>query len=471
MDSKQKFRIFSLVWSMSTLFHQFTFTDWMGSAHTGIGWLVTIACVLNVLFNTYALFLLGLTGSIALMFLRMPNVPNHIFFEWLSNSTLLLLIIAFFIRYRTLSIERFADELWNSFRPVAKASLVILYFYVVFHKLNSSFLDPAISCGGLFLDDVFHNFYLDRIGFVHRFMLENNLLLRNFSIYFTLLAEAIIPILIVTRRFRNAGLLFGVFFHILLPFQGHEGIYSFSAMLFTFYVFFWDNRMFVKLGDFYDNNNRGIVLFFFASLITLVGVKAGAGIVAYKLASTFSWCIYAFVYFVLLVMAVRNKEIKPVTPDTGRRRFPLVWLGPAVIFFNGLTPYLGLKTEFSFSMFSNLRTEGETTNHYFVPVSTQVFNFQKELVTIIETDNEELKNNDRYYNRDVHLVLFEMIRKMNQLNTDFYVRFEMGGKEYLVRKQDGVYLETSGLNMDQGYLIRKFFRFRPVYPAKSLCQH
>jgi hypothetical protein len=66
-------------------------------------------------------------------------------------------------------------------------------------------------------------------------------------------------------------------------------------------------------------------------------------------------------------------------------------LVPIIVFLNGLSPYLGLKTENSFSMFSNLRTEGNVTNHYIVPVSFQVFDFQKDVVEIVSSSDSLLQ--------------------------------------------------------------------------------
>jgi hypothetical protein len=83
------------------------------------------------------------------------------------------------------------------------------------------------------------------------------------------------------------------------------------------------------------------------------------------------------------------------TNETGALSFSvpgaLFLLVPILVFLNGLSPYLGLKTENSFSMFSNLRTEGNVTNHYLVPVSFQVFDFQKDLVEIVSSTDSSLQ--------------------------------------------------------------------------------
>ena len=62
-----------------------------------------------------------------------------------------------------------------------------------------------------------------------------------------------------------------------------------------------------------------------------------------------------------------------------------------LLFLNGLSPHLGFKTETSFAMFSNLRTEGGYSNHFIIPVEAQIFDYQQDLVTILSTNHRHLE--------------------------------------------------------------------------------
>ncbi|MEM7132143.1 MAG: hypothetical protein AAF702_37905 [Chloroflexota bacterium] len=64
---------------------------------------------------------------------------------------------------------------------------------------------------------------------------------------------------------------------------------------------------------------------------------------------------------------------------------------PLLLFFNGLTPYLGLKTLTTFSMYSNLHTEAGETNHFVVPVTWQRWGFQQDVVEIVASEHEVLE--------------------------------------------------------------------------------
>ena len=56
---------------------------------------------------------------------------------------------------------------------------------------------------------------------------------------------------------------------------------------------------------------------------------------------------------------------------------------PLLVVLNGMCPYLGLKTDSSFAMFSNLRTEPGFANHLVMPHGPQPFGFQGDLVRLV----------------------------------------------------------------------------------------
>ncbi|WP_395311692.1 hypothetical protein V4U86_13455 [Mycobacterium sp. AMU20-3851] len=71
------------------------------------------------------------------------------------------------------------------------------------------------------------------------------------------------------------------------------------------------------------------------------------------------------------------------------RRTP-AWLYavPVLLLFIGLTPYLGLRTAGNFSMFSNLRTEGETSNHLLLGANPlKLWGYQEDVVWILDLDD------------------------------------------------------------------------------------
>jgi hypothetical protein len=447
-----------------------TFFNWRDNI--GTGGVVTIACILYLFSHRFLFFFIALLANIVHIFDLLPYVANHIFYEWLMNLTLFFITLFFLLKSRRAnqSAEELDTAIWEKMMPVGRISLIILYFYVVFHKLNSDFFEPKISCAGIFFEDVIHNFYLHKISFIKNLFLEYNLGIRTISIYFTLISEALIPVLLSFKKTRNTGLIYGAVFHLILPFQGFTGIYSFSAMIYTSYVFFWGIDAFEKFYAFIKKNRIFIGTYFTVAVILVMYFRTFDNWSVFNAASTFFWFVYSIIYLLLFYKTV-NIHITTTKYHTGTPlKLGILWLSPVIVFMNGLLPYVGLKTEDSYGMFSNIKTEGGGTNHHIVPVSSQVFNYQKEVVTVIDSDNEIFYRKD-WAKNDVHLVLFEFIRLLNDHESDFRVKFEVNEKEYTVVKYQGAFVETSGLDLHQGYLIRKFFRFRPIYPTSSLCQH
>jgi hypothetical protein len=92
----------------------------------------------------------------------------------------------------------------------------------------------------------------------------------------------------------------------------------------------------------------------------------------------------------LLALAMRGAA-PHWRPGMFRVANPILVIAPLVVLLNGMSPYLGLKTENSFTMYSNLRTEAGYWNHSFMPQSMQVFGMQDRLVRVVSSTDEELQ--------------------------------------------------------------------------------
>ena len=103
-----------------------------------------------------------------------------------------------------------------------------MYFFTVFHKLNTDFLSPDVSCSAFF--------YQRQVAALS--FLPDGELLRVGLIYATLLVETAIPLLLAIRVTRGAGILLGMAFHLLLSFNPISGFYNFSSMLIPLFLLF-----------------------------------------------------------------------------------------------------------------------------------------------------------------------------------------------------------------------------------------
>lgn len=73
---------------------------------------------------------------------------------------------------------------------------------------------------------------------------------------------------------------------------------------------------------------------------------------------------------------------------------------------NGASPYLGLKTQATWSMFSNLSVECGSTNHLFIPASAMLFRYTSECVTVTKTNVPSLQGHHTVMGRVASLQPF-----------------------------------------------------------------
>lgn len=468
--SKQLF-VFSQFWSFATLFHLITFLRWDEFQILGI--IVAIACIGHLIFRWhYYFFMIALTTNVIFTFLKLPVIANHLFYEWLMNVTILFTIGGYYLFHylKKPTTITFPDNVWVTLKPVLKVSFIILYFFVVFHKLNADFFSVDLSCGANFFTGMLEQYKLLKIGFIHTFHTNYYTLLRNFSIYFTIISEGLIPILLITTRFRRIGIFYGILFHLILGFYIHLGVFSFSCIMYVYYVVFFDDETIEWFYKILQNQKWITGLTVFIVVCNIGGYLVldhthfyELGIALFLMMAT----LYFYHYGRLLFRTSFFQSTVEVTEK--RFHFTLV-LVPVVVILNGLCPYFGLKTETSYAMFSNIRTEG-STNHIFMPTSLQVFNYQNELVTILEST---MPHTQAYIddNKNMKMVFTELKRLMHKYDTDFQVTFEYAGKTYTIKKINGK-LESVGESIDinQSALTNRFLFFRPVYLDQNYCQH
>jgi hypothetical protein len=141
----------------------------------------------------------------------------------------------------------------------------------------------------------------------------------------------------------------------------------------------------------------------------------------------------------------------------------VVWV---VFFLNGFSPYIGLKTESSISMFSNLHVEGGITNHLWLSKPPYLFDYidTEQIATIHETNNPYLLKHNVEPKKDA--IWFEVLRHMQE--GDYAIRFTMNGREY-----DVAHSKTSPVFAEKIPLWKyKWLYFKPVdWRRPKACSH
>ena len=447
--SEQKtYSTFCFLWSLATLFHLVAKDPWP-------------APLLSTLLAAAALYLLHRPSEphrlVLLAVLQMceswttaPFISNHWLFTGLVNLTLLQAYARLAWRGRTFAVE--PGSLYRTFAPIVRLELIILYFFAVFHKLNADFLNPQTSCAVHFYAAQLQSLPFALVGAV--------------PIYLTLVIEAAIPLLLCWAPTRNAGILLGLLFHAAVGFNPISEFYNFSSMIFALLFLFvslrpdtsWPTRRLWGPLRWED------LPFSSKSLFVVGAVVLGLGILAFLNSLVAApaeivlplWGLYSAGLILLFVFL---PKAPPARPAFSFRPWPVL-LVPLLTGFNGCSPYLGLKTETAFAMYSNLRTEGGQSNHLLVPAGMQLFGFQRDLVKIKDSSSGFLAS---LAQRKLMLPFFE-VRAVLQQHPNTSLTYE--------RHAGSSASPSAQLRQPIPWPLRKLLYFRPVaLSGRQPCFH
>ena len=140
-----------------------------------------------------------------------------------------------------------------------------------------------------------------------------------------------------------------------------------------------------------------------------------------------------------------------------RPRWPLQWIVPLLLLFNGFTIYLGLKTTSAFAMFTNLRTEGGETNHFFISKRFKITGHLDDLVQITSTNHPDLK---RFENKRI-ITYYELQRNAQKQYRDFFVEYYRNGNPTRLEVKNGVSNDPDVL-VPHPWWQYKLMGFKPI---------
>ncbi len=456
------FEIFAVLWAFSGLLDLASFDAWLTSPfHAFSG----AACVVVVLRPRW------LPGFAAMHALRVaafvwdsPDTPNHQLLFAIASATVLCAFPFAWRRRR----GRPGPQAWlESFAPVLRVELLCLYFFGVLQKLNRDYFDTTVSCAVNTFVGVAPA-WMDALA-------TSSQASRTALIIGSLTVESLVPFLLVFGRSRRAGIALAVLFHGFLGMR----FYAFTTGLLAFYALFvspalWD----AAAARIAERRARSpwaarVISPGAAKLMTLLVVAAfgvagalvdagadGAAVarIGYPLAAG-AW-IALLGLPLAWVLGAPSLAAKFADDGPGRLRHALALLiFPALVLFHGFTPYLGLRTVPAFSMFSNLRTEGGLTNHWFMPNrALRIAGFQEDLVTVLSAQDEELLRFARRPRRTFYDFRLRIQRMAAAGKRDIAVSYRRGGELTSLSAAE----RDPELMAPVPLWQRKWLKFRPV---------
>lgn len=426
-DSTWLFGLFALLIALSLILHQLWW--WDGFEVRSPHFVVILAAFWTARRPTsVARFLAMLGAEVVAVGLDMPNVGSHTLIVLISGACVLVYVATTTAHTRRLPT---AGVLFERIAPFFAVQLLLVYAAAAVAKMNSGFLNPAISCAGSISS---------RLPWAHVPFLPRSWMVLA-SIWGTVLIEVALPILLTVRRSRLIGVALGLAFHAVL---GLAGNVPFSALALALYVVFLPTDTPSRL--------RALVATRPAlrrSATRLVGAGGSRAAVALAVGgwlvgsvtvthtpgtrpALVSWgtsllLVGACSGGILLVVAVARRGAAVSASRNLKVRHLALTAGLVLMLTNSLSPYVGLKTESSMTMFSNLHTEAGNWNHLIIPETVRVLTYQDYPVRIIASNDPALEGST---GGGVRLVPFELERylRSHRGTTATYATTGAGGE-------------------------------------------
>ena len=457
-DSTWLFGAFALLLAISLILHQLW---WDGFEVRSAHFLVILAALWTVLRPTsVGRFLTMIAIEVFAVALDMPDVGSHTLLVMVSGVCVLTWVAWFALRTQRLPD---AAAVFEHIAPFFAVQLLLIYAVAAVAKLNTDFFDPDISCAA---------FMSGRLPWSRLYFFAGSWKVVA-SIWGTVLIELTLPILLAVRRSRMVGLVLGGVFHAVL---GLAGNVPFSALALALFVFFlppdtpsrvlplvvarpwlvrWANRA--------RRASTSVATYPVAVGCWLAGAvifpdERGAG--PTMLSGVLGvLMVAAFAGGILLVLVLARGGSQSRCARSLRIHHSAFGAGIFLVVLNSVSPYVGLKTESSLTMFSNLRTEGGQWNHLLIPEAVRAFPYQDHPVRILASNDPAL---DAHRHDGIRLVPFELERQLRSHPGTFatYATTDARGDNVLIAGSG-----TDGASLAR-HLLDKIAKFQPVPPPE-----
>lgn len=391
--------------------------------------------------NEKRLFLIAVPVLFWDAILQMPTFSNHTI---LKNAFLLgILLAGIRVWFRGQSWDCFQRE----FMGIGRQLLLIMYFFGVFHKLNSDYFNLDVSCAVALWQEM-----------PWPLRLIDSPIFYNLAIYGSLIVEAVIALCLVSRWSRHYGIVIGVGFHMMLGLSGYALYPPFSTLTIVLHLCFVDENLASRISTskllkpVLNFAKRPIGMFVILLAVLSLGISAWVGSYAY----------FGVVWFVMLVPfwfvffyeTTRSRISDPMSLLIRPRWLNIVGLA---FFLNCFSPYLGLKTAQTMSMFANLSLEGGRSNHLLLRQAPGPFDYLGDVVTITEPGGIPYLS---YASREGLQITYYTLLNYIDLNRDARVSFSRRG---VAHKKEGY--ESLKADIDSQLdpvWFRKYFHFTPA---------
>jgi predicted DCC family thiol-disulfide oxidoreductase YuxK len=434
--------IFSVLFALFSVFHFMNYAFEYGRFPPHVDQLAILASATLLFFrpgSSRALFLLMLVSTVSAV-AQAPVNSNH---TMVRNVAL----IGYWLSFCMATVRnRPASTVFTNFAPAGQGALLVMYFFGIFHKINSDFLNPATSCAVALWQQMPAPLAA----------LEGPLVWYP-AIYGTFVIEGGIMIALLTRRWRHVGIAAGIGFHLLLSLSSYAMYISFTMLSIALHSLFLSGeaaqRILASREMLFVRSRMRDPVYIVAAFLFVAGLAVLAFAGRYTLAASFALpLVLPFCAIILLY----GRSHSPLVEGGKGARF----VGAAVtalFFLNGAMPYLGLKTAQSINMFANLRLEAGVSNHLIFRQPPGPFHYLEKVAVIEDAGGDPALA--WYREHRFGMVYYDLLAALAG-KPDLRVTFRMDGHVYRDVGRDQLQADISA-TLHPSW-VRKWFFFQPV---------
>lgn len=424
-DMRQQ--VFAVFWALAILMNNFKQGPSLAnSAIESFLNLVIFLLAVSLLLDpksTLKLILISVLSSIQWVGF-LPRMPNH----WMIIGLVSVAVFMVWTSFR-LSSSKHNSNWFGSAERILRLSFVICYGAAALAKWNSGFMNLSASCSVTLAER--------ELGW-----LGLNINFSDLVFFPWLIAsiETMIFIFLLLPKTRFLGVLTASLFHLTLSLTPISQGLGFTYTLWPLLLLFLPDQSLANLKVYASTLRR------FTTFKLDIGILKFLTILLWGYIF-FKYLIYPdrnqfdelFIWLLRIVAGLIIALLVAMAAWAGRKserksKFFSIsgvaqYLVLVVVLINVLSPYIGLKTHSTMTMYSNLKVEGGETNHYFLPI-VSMFPFLSDTVSVKATNLDALS---RGLGSDLDLTWIELQRIMSS-NPEFGIAYERDGETYVYER-------------------------------------
>ena len=409
--SEPRTYVFTRLWGIALVAHVVGNAA-LADLPSAVGW-TNLAVGITGIFlvlrpSTWVLLLASVLVPVSVL-LETPILGNHWLLAGLSSAAILL--------GRGESAR---------YEPTLRVVLIVFYAFAAFAKFNDGFFDPSVSCAVFYSNQWLAGFGLPPI--------DSTSPAASLAIWASALIEVAVAVSLLVRPLRVFGVVLGTLFHTVISFDLNQHFYDFTAILLPLFFLFLPAALTAHISSAWKRlaARTRIASGLFSGVGALLVVAAVSPPieltrVLLRLVPFAVWIPFSLWWLVLVARAIARGE-------------RLAWaMGPTAMllvlftFLNGLSPYLELKTAFSFNMYSNLLTANGESNHFVIRRTWPLREGYQRPVRVIESSDPALME---YARRD-YLIAYPEFRRYLSRRPDISVTYQRDGSLITVTPLQG----------------------------------